>query len=337
MLKRHLTAALSLLLVPCLQACVDSSDDGLDNEGPVGGKADDEEEVSGEDEESLAGACTLDDDTPREITQFVLNDHVQFRCLGPTGFVQTSCCEDAINDFVAVSDCPLQSKWNSASGSDKRCVEDTADTEGGQFVPTSCCAPLCDDGATWREQRNGTFCVTAAGTFENSMCCQMQDAARCENAAFDEFIAADGQRHCRDQKSGQFAMASCCVDSCFEEIADSREREDRVVPFECLDAVESECGDAALNAGDLCHDIDTGRFVKAACCGALAADDRSDDERRRADRAFECELVNDDVIRCQTGDDFACDRSEAFLADDDRTAECCDLERADGETFEYCF
>ncbi len=294
-----------------------TSDGGADDGGGAGGKAD--------------AVCDLGEDDDRWVTQFVLNDHLQSRCSDATGFVPTSCCETQIAQYREVSKCPPQAKWNQAEGTGRRCAEDAADTDGGAFVPTACCQPLCDEGATWREQDNGTYCVGAEGQFENSVCCLLADEDICDASDYDVEIAADGRRHCRDTRTGRFSQSACCIDKCFDIFVASDD--EVIIPASCLDTVEGECDGSSLNAGGLCHDTETGRFVKAACCEWDEIED-PDALQVANDDAYLCEGVNDDVIACQTGDDGACDRQGAALAQADFTDGCCAVEQ--DEPFEFC-
>jgi hypothetical protein len=306
-----------LLAVVAVAGCGDSTNTDSE-EGNNGGKADQAN--------NGAAACTLADEDTREINQFVLNDHVQYRCSGDTGFVANACCATQIEEYTAASTCPLQAKWNDADGTDRRCVADTALSDGSEFVPTACCAALCGSDVSWREQENGTFCVNGDGQFENSACCLVKDRDICDASEYDEFVSADERRHCRNPGTGRFAPAGCCVDKCFDIIAGGE-----IVPESCLARVEAECENAALNAGNLCANADSGRFVKAACC------DYGDDvdAAQIADDAFLCEEVNDDIIRCQTGDEDACDRSDKAIDDGTLADGCCGLDRA--QALEFCF
>ncbi len=271
-----------------------------------------------------ANSCSLAASEPRELVRFSLNDHIQYRCRGESGFVQTACCEDEMQTWSEESTCPLQVKWNDASGSARRCVEDSADTEGGQFVPTACCEALCPHDVEIREQANGDYCVGPDGEFVNSVCCDIAADQVCEAAAFDETLSRGGARLCRDTNTGRFAPSLCCVDDCFEEITAGNE-----IPVACTETVEAECEGATENAGGLCHDPESGKFVKAACCEL--EDDAAKD---LSDLLWECEELNDDVIRCQTGDDWACDRQEGAM-DTTFDEECCEANPDGG--WEYCW
>jgi hypothetical protein len=268
--------------------------------------------------------CSLANDEPRSLVRFALNDHIQYRCRGEDSFVNTACCDDELEDFTATSQCPLQVTWSDASGSARRCMADTADTEGGQFAPTACCEALCPINVELRQQSNGTRCV-ANGQFVNDVCCEIKADAACEAAAFDTEVARSGTRLCRDQGTGQFAPSLCCIDDCFDEILSGRD-----IPPACLTSVEAECANAAPNSIGACHSTETGKFLKAACCDLdLAAEDRD-----RADFLFECEELNHQIIQCQTGDDFACDLQEATLTTDFDES-CCDANPDSG--WEFCF
>ena len=167
----------------------------------------------------------------------------------------------------------------------------------------------------------------------------MADAEICGGSEYDEFVSADQRRHCRDARTGRFAQAACCIDKCFGLLIGEGAG---VVPASCVEAVDVECDGAALNAGGLCHNGETGKFVKAACCDfaddedefVLGEGEELDVVQQSADDAYLCEGVNDDVIRCQTGDDGACDRQGEALQQAEFTDACCAI--AQDEPFEYC-
>lgn len=213
--------------------------------------------------------CTLEPDEPRTLTQFVNDDTVQFRCRGPGGqFVATGCCAEEIDEFAFATGCPLQAKFNSAPGAEKRCVEDFPDASeniaGEPFVATICCSLLCDPQAGWDDPQTQDTCRNSQGQFHPHVCCMMNDDQRCGDAAFDEQPDSLGFRHCRAQTgpfAGQFAPAACCLDACFD-ILESGEDSP---PIECVLPLEQECDGAQIEGNGICRAPD-GRFAKAACC-----------------------------------------------------------------------
>lgn len=256
-----------IVLAAALGAC-GGSEGGAGDEGETdtdAGKADDVDDLDPED-------CSLEPGDERELSLFENNDHVQMRCRGATGFVETACCVDEIRQYNFVTGCPMQAKFNDASGSDKRCVQDRADSgenvSGELFVPTVCCELLCDPAAGWDDPDTQDSCRNSAGQFHPHVCCMMNDANRCAGATFDAETNADGWRHCRAREgeyAGQFAPAACCVDSCFDLI----EGGDDDVPLECVIPLEEECAGAAPDANGICRTPE-GYFAKGMCC--LGAD-----------------------------------------------------------------
>jgi hypothetical protein len=254
--------------------------------GPDGntGKAD---EADGQE-----NSCTLDDDASRTFTQFVASDTVQFRCRGADGkFVDTGCCADQIDEFTFATGCPPQAKFNSASGANKRCVEDHPDASenlaGEPFVPTVCCSLLCDDKAKWDNPETQASCRNSKGQFHPHVCCMMNDNARCGDATFDAQPDVNGFTHCRarsGQFAGQFAPAACCLDAC----TDLVEQGVDTLPLECVLPLEEECAGADVDGNGLCRTAD-GRFAKAACCmGIDGLEIEKSDECRYA------EFIGDD-------------------------------------------
>ena len=265
------------LAVAAVLAC--SADSGTEGNLDPTGKADDAD-TSGVD----PSRCSLEPDQDRSLAQFVNDDTIQFRCRGPGGqFVETGCCADEIDEFTFATGCPLQAKFNSAAGADKRCVQDSPDAgeqvSGELFVPTICCSLLCDPGASWDDPATQETCRNSQGQFHPHVCCMMNDDARCGDAAFDEQPDSLGFRHCRAQSgpfAGQFAPAACCLDACF----DILEQSDADPPIECVLPLEDECTDTEIDANGICRTPD-GRFAKAACCMGQEGLDiqRSDDCR----------------------------------------------------------
>lgn len=294
--------AVFLTLAVALGAC-DAADEGMSPAAGGGGKAD---EADGSD-----GAQQCPEIV--ELAQFVNNDHVQTRCRNPdTGaFVSADCgvCAEAIEQFTTASSCPPQAKWNDAEGSAKRCVADTADSDGGVFVPSSCCASLCEP-AGWDDAEAQTGCRGhESGQFVASACCILNDAARCEGASFDQDENENGVRHCRVQSgdfSGQFAPEACCFDECFDAMEDSLNAflanptgADLFgllegVPPQCLEAEEQlddECDGAETDDAGFCRRED-GKFARSMCC----FEDHL--EPILNDRCFEAQMFGQELPEC---------------------------------------
>src|SRR5688572_30075069 len=156
-----------------LGACKEGGGDPGEDEGGAASKGD-ELDSDGE------LFCSLDEGEAREIVQFVSDNTVQMRCRGPGGrFVETDCCASQIDEFTFATGCPMQAKFNTASGSDKRCVEDQPDSsenvDGDLIVATVCCADLCDPDAGWDDAETMTACRASNGQFHPHVCCMMKD------------------------------------------------------------------------------------------------------------------------------------------------------------------
>lgn len=259
-----------LLFGAALAACGgdDASPSAAEGGEDETGKADDVDDLDPED-------CSLEADDERSLALFENNNHVQMRCRGASGFVETACCIDEIRQYEFLTGCPMQAKFNNASGSEKRCVQDQPDSgenvSGELFVPTMCCELLCDPGAGWDDPMAQDTCRNSDGQFHPHVCCMMNDDLRCGGAEFDAEPNTYGWRHCRAQQgefAGQFAPAACCVETCFDIIEGGEED----VPLECVLPVEEECAGAAPDANGLCRTPE-GYFAKGLCCfGAEGVD-----------------------------------------------------------------
>ena len=253
---KRLLPAIVLFLVP---AC----DEGID--GPVGrdgdnaaGKAD----TVDADGESLS--CPADVYVTHAANE--VNNHVYSNCHnGDTGkFTNKACCEEEMDFIEDVSGCPSQVRFTSASGGAKRCMNDVGGHDGfGQFVPTACCASLCDSSAQFDDYG---YCRNGNGTFEEEICCHRNfklTEANCAGAQWEQIDGGSRDYACRAE-NGQFTFDSCCVDQCAETISLTA-----TVPEACnLDAlVADDCpSDATPNSGGYCHNPGNGQFVKAVCC-----------------------------------------------------------------------
>lgn len=256
-----------------------------------GGSVDTDAAGSGKADEADSGIdpseCSLNDGEIRRLSQFVSNDHVQFRCRGANGqFVETGCCADEINEYQFATGCPVQAKFNDAPGAQKRCVQDFPDAgeqvSGELFVATICCEMLCDPAAGWDDPQTQETCRNSQGQFHPHVCCAMNDDTRCGGAEFDAQPDSLGFRHCRAQEgdfAGQFAPAACCLDTCF----DILESGDEDIPIECLLPLEDECLDAEVDGQGVCRAPD-GRFAKGLCClGQEELDVQKSDDCRLAE------------------------------------------------------
>jgi hypothetical protein len=216
--------------------------------------------------------CSLDPGATRTLSQFVNNDTVQLRCRGQGGtFVETACCSEEIDELTFATGCPRQAKFNTASGADKRCIEDQPDAsenvQGELVVATVCCQELCDPQAAWDDPATRDVCRNAAGQFHPHVCCMMSDEQRCGDAQFDVDLDENGFRFCLAQSgplAGQYAPAACCVDACFDILTEQTQE----IPIECLLPLDGECNDASVDGDGLCRVAD-GAFAKGACCLGL--------------------------------------------------------------------
>lgn len=105
--------------------------------------------------------------------------------------------------------CPADVAINAADGASRRCFDEAT----GRFVPTACCADLCE-GAGWREQTNGRACAwlddpgtdgAQVGQFAPSLCCALNDDLACARAEL------DGDT-CRDPQSDAVVDEACCAE-----------------------------------------------------------------------------------------------------------------------------
>ena len=306
---KHWTGALAVVLG--LGAC-SAETDGPGNTGnDTDGKYDELDDID-------ASACQLDDDAERSLVHFVLNDHVQFRCRGPSGqFVDTGCCFDQIRDFTFATGCPLQAKFESvadptaASGKRQRCVADQPDSSENigvtELVATSCCAPLCDD-AEWDDADTKETCRGASGQFAPHACCEMNDTDACGDAVWEERDIDQGFQRCW-AKSGEFAdhyaTSSCCMDQCFTDAGQDELTDPGDIPLECLFPADDECAGATVNGAGACaleltddQRASAGEHVgywgKAMCC---AGQDGLDIDL--ADECHRRELFGDDLSVCE--------------------------------------
>jgi|GEM_PF-2388450 len=103
--------------------------------------------------------------------------------------------------------CPETAALNAGAGSAKRCY----DVDNGQFVPTQCCAEVCE-GASMRAQSNGDRCAwtdepgldgAAVGQFAPQLCCDLNEELACGRA-----VSSDGG--CVDPEGGTAVDAACC-------------------------------------------------------------------------------------------------------------------------------
>lgn len=133
--------------------------------------------------------------------------------------------------------CPAEVGINDADGEQRRCFDEAT----GRFVPTACCADLCD-GAGWREQSNGRACAwlddpgldgAKVGQFAPSMCCSLNDDLACAGAEL------DGDT-CRDPESNAVVDEACCVE----------EPDDVAVCHPLVESSVRECVSAGMRESD---------------------------------------------------------------------------------------
>lgn len=303
---KGLTVAAVLFGLPACSTEVD----GPVAENDEDGKFDDLDDID-------ESACKLDSDTDRQLVQFVNNDHVQFRCQGPTGFVATGCCKDDIREFTFSTGCPLQAKFESvndvtaSSGKRQRCISDVPDGSENidvtELVATSCCTLLCDD-AKWDDPETKKTCRAASGQFAAQACCEMNDDDACGDAIWEVQPSDEGIARCWAKTgdfAGHYATSTCCMDQCFREDPDGNAVEEfGNVPIECLFPADDECAGARVNDGGACaleltadQRQEVGEHVgfwgKAMCC---AGQDNLDLEL--ADECHRRELLGGDLSIC---------------------------------------
>ena len=241
MLERLLAIA---ALTSVTFACTAEDGDLGDAQGPAGGKADDNQ---------AADECGADIVDPRVVVNKRDAEGKQaawLQCGGFTdedgdgsgdryGFVANVCCTDEgpaernlFDELSATTGCP--SKVAAVgNGGTARCANDVeGDDARGQFVPTACCAPLCDGDA---KRDAGGLCRASDGTFEDDICCHPamttedrrgQDRdnpdrsgdfgrrvdSSCEWIAFDAPNAIGRSFGCMED--GLFTADSCCMSAC---------------------------------------------------------------------------------------------------------------------------
>lgn len=279
---RFRTAGLVMVSLLAGFACATEVDGDPNAEGgDDDGKYDDLDDID-------ESACDLDDGTARNLVQFVLNDHVQFRCRGPSGFVHTGCCKQQIEEFTFSTGCPLQAKFESvddataASGKRQRCVADTPDASEDigitELVATSCCQLLCDE-AKWDDPATKDSCRGSDGRFAPHACCEMNDDDGCGDAVWESRPQDEGLVRCwatSGDFADKYATNACCMDQCFLDDSD-RVAEPGSYPLECLLPTDDECAGATVTGEGACQlDLtadqrqDVGEHVgdwgKAMCC-----------------------------------------------------------------------
>ncbi|MEM6994121.1 MAG: hypothetical protein AAF721_26645 [Myxococcota bacterium] len=306
---RFTTAALTFVAVLAGFSCTADSD-GNSGQGDEDGKFDDLDDID-------ESACTLEASVDRQLIQFVLNDHVQFRCQGPTGFVETGCCKPQIEEFTFATGCPLQAKFDkvdditSDSGTRQRCVSDQPDNSENvgvtELVATSCCTMLCND-AKWDDPAAKKNCRGSDGRFTAHACCEMTDTDGCGDAVWETRAEDEGIPRCW-AKSGEFAdhyaTNTCCMDQCFRDDRDSNEiQQIDDLPIDCLIPADNECAGATVTDSGACAlqlsseqrddaEEHIGDWGKAMCCAGQ--------DNLQIDLADEChrrELLGGDLSEC---------------------------------------
>ncbi|MBL4687553.1 MAG: hypothetical protein JKY37_23360 [Nannocystaceae bacterium] len=307
---RITTAAVTFLAVLVGSACGGDGDAGAMSEDSADGKYDDLDDID-------ESACSLDASVDRNLVQFVNNDHVQFRCRGPSGFVETGCCKPQIEEFTFATGCPLQAKFDKVDditadgGSRQRCVSDQPDNSENvgvvELVATSCCTLLCDD-AKWDDPAVKSRCREANGQFTAHACCEMNDDTGCGDAVWEAQAEDEGLQRCWAQSgefAGRYATNACCIDQCFRDDPDGTEvQQIDDLPLECLIPTDNECSGATVNDLGACALVLTaeqrtaagdylGDWGKAMCC---AGSDNLDMEL--ADECHRRELLGGDLSIC---------------------------------------
>lgn len=276
MLKR-LAPCLVLLLAPIALAC-DTATDDLDRDGDAPDVAGKSDAVDGSDS---GPSCPADVYVTRAANDH--NDHVYSNCHNAdTGkFTYKTCCADELELIEDVSGCPAQVRFTDVDdASDKRCMNDVEGHDAyAQFVPTACCAPLCDPQASFIDDGS---CRDSYGQYEEEICCIRNfnlTEANCIGAEWELIDGGSRDFACR-APNGQFTFDACCVEMCAQEISTSGQ-----IPEGCnLDSLlADECPSGATpNSGGLCHNPDNGQFVKAVCCELSGDDDGLDIEKSDA-------------------------------------------------------
>jgi hypothetical protein len=269
MLTRFVAFA-ALLLSPALFAC-DPSVDPVDDGDFDSGKAD---AVNA----APAGAvCPADVYVTFDAND--VNNHVFANCHNQaTGrYTYKACCAEDLSLIEDISCCPTQAKFSTTeSAADKTCLNDVAGhAEQGETVPTACCAPLCDDTASFDEHG---YCRTGLGHFEETLCCLRNlelTNANCIGAKWEAISGGNRDYACR-APNGQFALDACCADQCAAAITKTG-----IIPEGCvlddLVAAEYECPSGSTpNVAGICHNPENGQFVKAACCAINGNDEGLD-------------------------------------------------------------
>lgn len=262
----------SLLTALCLPACA-VEDDGVDEPQGGGGKADDVDDLEcAPDEELRLELVGVDKDESSDGDR--LTNSVTATCMNDRGFEDAACCADVglFDAYAAATSCPERVEISKPRGgaSLQRC----RDSATGSFVDSACCSDVCDSAAT----RDGSGqCIDSRGSFEDDICCFLAaslQANACEGAAWTTItIEGEERSACRSEKTGRFAMNSCCAAECVAAVSAGELSADET-PEACaakvsLTAPEVECPDSSReNAAGICHNPKNGQFVKAACCEA---------------------------------------------------------------------
>ena len=259
MFNRILALTLGLS-IPALGVACDVSEPTDEPTSDVGGKSD---QLDDSDEELLS--CPADVYVTHAVNE--VNDHIFSNCHNAeTGrFTARACCADDLELIEDVSGCPSQVRFTSVSdASAKRCMNDVEGHAGfGEFVPTACCAALCDDNSYFDDYG---YCRQPSGHFDEKICCLRNEslsAANCNGAQWEEIEGGTRDFACR-APNGQFTFDACCVDQCTATISKTAQ-----IPESCsldFDA-GAECpSDASPNSAGICHNPGNGQFVKAVCC-----------------------------------------------------------------------
>lgn len=272
------TKLFSLLLALGMTACGAESDGSQgSNGGGAGGKADETEDIECAPLEELTIEL-VGRDANESSDGDQLTNSVTATCFNDSGFENSACCAEAglFDAYESATSCPEQVVLRAPEGnaSLQRC----ADSATGAFVPSACCADICDPQA---RHNSAGRCIDSAGQFEDSLCCFLANALAADGVEQPEWdtITIDGEERtvCRDVATGRFAMNSACAAACVQAVSDEEFGVGNI-PAACEAAVdlvapEDECPDLSTeNSAGICHNPDNGQFVKAACCEAKGGD-----------------------------------------------------------------
>ncbi len=137
--------------------------------------------------------------------------------------------------------CPADVALNAGEGSAKRCY----DGETGRFVPTECCADLCE-GASMRTQSNGDRCAwtgepglpgATTGQFAPQICCDLNADLACGRASLEGGRCLDGEAEvdavcCEQEPTACHPSIASAIDACVYEQIEGLREEGQPLPTE---------------------------------------------------------------------------------------------------------